>query len=91
MVYLNKEHIMAKNTSIILGEHYDNFIQQEIKSGRYSTASEIIRHGLRLMEVEKNKIDSINKALVVGEESGQARPFDNNEFKSRMRKKFNVE
>lgn len=82
---------MAKNTSIILGEHFDNFIQEEIKSGRYTTASEVIRNGLRLMEVEKNKIDAINRALVIGEESGEAIPFDNDEFKSRMRAKFNVE
>ena len=82
---------MSKNTSIILGEHFDNFIQGEIKSGRYSSASEVVRNGLRLLEVEKTKIDAINKALIIGENSGNPLPFDNEKFKSRMRKKHNID
>ena len=77
---------MAKNTSIILGDHFDEFIKSEIKAGRYASASEIIRSGLRLLEEEKLKIESINEALITGEESGKARSFDNEEFKFRMRK-----
>lgn len=81
---------MSKNTSVILGEHFDEFIQTEIKSGRYTTASEVIRSGLRLLENEKQKIEAINKALVVGEKSGKPIAFDNEKFKARMKKKFNV-
>ncbi len=76
---------MSKNTSIILGDHFDKFIQNEIKSGRYASASEIIRSGLRLLENEKTKIEAINKALVVGEESGKPQRFDNEKFKQKMR------
>ncbi len=79
---------MAKNTSIILGEHFDKFIQAEIKSGRYASASEIIRSGLRLLENEKKKITAINKALVVGEDSGTPVAFDNDKFKARMNKRL---
>ncbi len=82
---------MSKNTSIILGEHFDKFIQSEIKSGRYSSASEVVRTGLRLLEIEKKKIQAINKALTIGEESGKPIVFDNNKFKSRMRKKFKID
>ena len=78
---------MAKNTSIILGDHFDRFIRKEIESGRYTSASEIIRSGLRLLEEESKKINAINEALVVGERSGNLRKFDNEKFKSRMRKK----
>jgi len=85
---LNKITIMARNTSVILGEHFDDFIKSEIESGRYKSASEIIRSGLRLLEVEKQKIRAINEALVVGEMSGKASKFDNAEFKSQMRKKL---
>ncbi len=81
---------MAKNTSIILGEHFDKFIQIELKSGRYSSASEVIRSGLRLLEIEKHKINAINKALTVGENSGEPVAFDNEKFKTRMRKKFKI-
>ena len=79
---------MGRNTSVILGEHFDNFIKAEIESGRYKSASEIIRSGLRLLEVEKQKIRAINEALVVGESSGTAVEFDNEKFKEKMRKKL---
>jgi len=82
---------MAKNTSIILGNHFDEFIQEEIKSGRYSSASEVIRSGLRLLENEKQKIHAINKALTIGEKSGEPIAFDNEKFKTRMRKKFKID
>ena len=79
---------MARNTSVILGEHFDEFIKAEIKSGRYGSTSEIIRSGLRMLEDEKRKIESINKGLVVGEESGKPRKFNNEKFKVAMRNKF---
>ena len=82
---------MSKNTSIILGEHFDKFIQSEIKSGRYTSASEVVRAGLRLLEIEKQKIQAINKALTIGEKSGDPITFDNEKFKSRMRKKFKID
>lgn len=81
---------MGRNTSIILGDHFDNFIKDEIKSGRYGSASEIIRSGLRMLEEEKIKIEAINHALVVGENSGTSRRFDNEMFKKKMRKKLAV-
>ena len=79
---------MARNTSIILGEHFDDFIKSEIDSGRFKSASEIIRSGLRLLEDEKHKIRLINEALIVGEMSGESIEFDNEKFKRKMRKKL---
>ena len=79
---------MSKNTSIILGEHFDKFIKSELKSGRYASASEVIRSGLRLLEVEKHKLQAIKEALIVGEESGEPTAFDNEKFKSKMRQKL---
>ena len=46
---------MAKNTSILLGNHFENFINEEIASGRFSSASEVIRTALRLLELEEEK------------------------------------
>ena len=81
---------MARNTSVILGKHFDDFIKSEIDSGRFKSASEIIRSGLRLLEDEKHKIHLINEALIVGEMSGEAITFDNEKFKRKMRKKLRV-
>lgn len=80
---------MARNTSIILGDHFDEFIKSEIEAGRYNSASEVIRSGLRMVEEESKKIKLINEALVIGENSGKSKPFDNEDFKQRMRKKYN--
>ena len=91
MVYfkINKNlSFMGRNTSVILGEHFDEFIKAEIESGRFTLASEIIRSGLRILENEKHKIQLINEALVVGEQSGNAEPFDNEKFKLRMKNKM---
>lgn len=82
---------MAKNTSIILGDHFDQFIKGELQSGRYASASEVLRSGLRLLENEKHKIKAINNALMEGEESGTPQSFDNEKFKMKMRAKNKVD
>ena len=82
---------MGRNTSVILGDHFDEFIKSEIKSGRYGSVSEIIRSGLRMLEDESKKIRLINEALIVGEKSGEAKSFDNENFKKRMRSKFGMD
>ncbi|OOF02971.1 type II toxin-antitoxin system ParD family antitoxin [Salinivibrio sp. MA607] len=63
---------MAKNTSITLGEHFDSFISNQIQSGRYGSASEVIRSALRLLETQETKINTLRQLLVEGEESGMA-------------------
>ena len=55
LVILKKQNIMGKNTSISLGDHFEKFIQQEISTGRYSSASEVVRTALRLLEDEEQK------------------------------------
>ncbi len=63
---------MAKNTSITLGEHFDSFIANQIKSGRYGSASEVIRSALRLLETQETKMKTLRQLLIEGEESGMA-------------------
>jgi len=78
---------MAKNTSIILGEHFDSFISTQVKTGRFGSASEVIRASLRLMEEREQKISALRQALIAGEESGDAGPLDMAEIKAKARKK----
>ena len=73
---------------MILGDHFDQLIKAELKTGRYSSTSEVIRAALRLLEQEMAKIDAINQALVVGENSGKPKKFDNEKFKVKMKKSF---
>ena len=67
---------MGKNTSISLGDHFESFIQAEISTGRYGSASEVVRTALRLLEVEKEKIQALRTALEEGERSGLVEDFD---------------
>jgi len=61
---------MARNTSITLGEHFDNFITRQVGDGRYASASEVVRAGLRLLEENETKLKLLREALHEGEQSG---------------------
>ncbi len=63
---------MAKNTSITLGDHFDDFVAKQIKSGRYGSVSEVIRTGLRALEDTETKLETLRELLDDGEQSGFA-------------------
>ncbi|RLA46170.1 MAG: type II toxin-antitoxin system ParD family antitoxin [Gammaproteobacteria bacterium] len=58
---------MAKNTSVSLGDHFERFVNERVKAGRYSSASDTVRAGLRLLEQEETKLDLLRQTLAVGE------------------------
>lgn len=59
-----------KNTSVTLGDHLDDFVAEALANGRYRSASEIIREGLRLLEDRETKLAALRAALLEGEQSG---------------------
>lgn len=59
-----------------MGEHFEEYVTQKVHSGSYSSVSEVIRAGLRLLESEEKKIIELRKALIIGEESGWIDDFD---------------
>ena len=61
---------MTKNTSFSVGEHFAGFIEMQVSQGRYSSASDVVRAGLRLLEEQEVKIAALRAALIKGEESG---------------------
>jgi antitoxin ParD1/3/4 len=78
---------MARNTSISLGDHFEGFISRQIESGRYGSASEVIRASLRLLEEYEQKLGTLRQALIDGEKSGTAGKLDMNKIKRKARRK----
>jgi len=70
---------MNKNTSISLGEHFDNFIQRSLNSGRFKNVSEVIRAALRLLEEEENMAIALKRSIQEGINSGHVENFDPDE------------
>ena len=68
---------MGKNTSISIGNHFEEFIQREVKSGKYGSVSEVIRTALRLLESEEKKERALIKEL----------PFKSTHFKKNTNNK----
>lgn len=79
---------MAKNTSILLGDYFDSFIQEQIQRGKYASASEVIRAALRLFEHTETQKEAIIKALAHGERSGFVTHFDRKDFLQSMHDKY---
>jgi len=61
---------MPKNTSVTLGDHFETFVDNRVPKGRYASASEVIRAGLRLLEERETRVDALRKALQEGQDSG---------------------
>jgi antitoxin ParD1/3/4 len=79
---------MAKNTSILLGDYFDNFINSQVKTGRFSSASEVIRAALRMFEQEESKKEELIKELKKGEKSGFVTDFNRDSFMSNLHEKY---
>lgn len=67
---------MGRNTSVSLGNYFEDFVDNKISKGRYKNASEVIRAGLRLLEEEENRVTALKVAINEGIESGIAKNFN---------------
>ena len=81
---------MAKNTSMSLGDHFASFIESQVNKGRYGSASDVVRAGLRLLEEHETKVQTLKNALIAGEASGEPRSLDREAFQARMRQKTTI-
>ncbi len=66
---------MAKTTSVSLGEHFSTFVNEQLSAGRYGSASEVVRAGLRILEEHEAKHKALQNAITAGLASGVAEDF----------------
>jgi len=71
---------MSKNTSVTLGDHFADFIEEQVARGRYGSASEVVRAGLRLLEEQETRLRTLQAALIEGEQGGAPAMFDFDAF-----------
>lgn len=78
---------MAKNTSILLGDYFEDFINQQVTSGKYASASEVVRAALRMFEYEETKKGELINELKKGEKSGFIENFKRDSMLKSLHKK----
>ena len=78
---------MARNTSVTLGSHFDEFVSDKIAQGRFQSISEVVRAGLRKLEEDESKLQVLKEKLQAGENSPRVESFDSGEFLSNLHKK----
>ncbi|HEX3984491.1 MAG TPA: type II toxin-antitoxin system ParD family antitoxin [Acidisoma sp.] len=76
---------MARTKSVSLGEHFSQFVERQVEEGRYGSATDVLRAGLRLLEEYEAKLAALRAALIEGEQSGPATEFDVETFIARQR------
>jgi antitoxin ParD1/3/4 len=79
---------MAKNTSILLGDYFDSFINKQVESGKFSSASEVVRAALRMFEHEETKKTELINELKKGEKSGFVKNFNRETFLDNLHQKY---
>ena len=67
---------MGRNTSVSLGNYFEDFVDNRVSEGRYKNASEVIRAGLRLLEEEEHKVVALKNAIQEGINSGLSKNFN---------------
>lgn len=79
---------MARNTSILIGEYYESFINKQIATGKYNSVSEVVRTALRHFEQEEMKTQALITELELGEKSGKIQNFNRSENLKRLNENF---
>ena len=78
---------MARNTSVTLGEHFDEFVLEKINAGRFQSVSEVVRAGLRKLEEDETKLQILRDKLQAGENSSLVEDFNGENFIKELHKK----
>ena len=79
---------MTERDPIVLGDHFERFVESQVAGGRFASAGEVVRAGLRLLEDAESHRQALRDALIAGEQSGPAEPFDIDAFLAEKKAQF---
>jgi antitoxin ParD1/3/4 len=74
------EQAMSSRTPVVLDDELSELVDRQVKSGRFGSAGEVVRAGLRLLADNDARVNALREALIEGEQSGEPEPFDFDEF-----------
>jgi antitoxin ParD1/3/4 len=81
-------------SSYSVGDHFEGFIRELLDSGRYSSASEVVRDSLRLLEEREHlraaKLEALRQSIQDGFDSGPAEPLDMEQVKAEARRRWDA-
>ena len=78
---------MPRNTSVTLGDHFDQFVAEVLQQGRFQSVSEVVRAGLRKLEADEAKLQALRARLQAGEDSPVVEGFDDEQFIAALHEK----
>ncbi len=77
--------------NVNLSPQLEDMVRQKVASGLYTSASEVVREALRMMEAQDQlraaKLDQLRQDIREGLESGEATPWDAEEIKREARQR----
>lgn len=76
------------DTSIHIGEYFEAYIKEQVRSGKFTSSGEVIRAALRLFEQEENKTKMLINELKAGEKSGMIADFDKKQMLTNLHAKY---
>ena len=78
---------MPRNTSVTLGDHFDQFVAEILRQGRFQSVSEVVRAGLRKLEADEAKLQALRARLQAGEDSPVVEDFNDEQFIAALHEK----
>ena len=82
---------MSRNTSVSLSDHFTEFLTRQVASGRYGSASEVVRAGLRLLEERETALQELRAEIAKGEASGAPVAFMPDEWRAAWKAEWDGE
>lgn len=74
---------MAK-TALDLGDHWERYIDDQVRSGRYASADDVVREALKGLQDQDRKLADVLQQLDQGRQQSEDGQFADDDFLDRL-------